>query len=415
MVVHGHFYQPPREDPWTGRVPRQPSAAPDRDWNERITRECYRPLARAGAFEWMSFDVGPTLLRWLEREASDVHDRILAGDAASRARTGFGNAIAQPYHHVILPLSTDDDRRREIDRGLDDFERRFGRPADGMWLPETAVDRATLRALADAGIRFTVLAPHQVATPPGDGRAVQVDLGDGRLLGAFVYDGPLSHGVAFGALLRDPSAWVEQLADSSEGRVVRSIATDGETFGHHHDGAERTLMEVIEGLRETDGLRIEGFAACLDRHGLGEVVDLVEPSSWSCAHGIERWRSDCGCRMAPETESSQAWRRPLREALEWLSDALPPYPEVEMDRGAMFTSCAWFFDDIGGIEPVQVLAHAAHAIDLVGRRDPDVAAGLERELLDRLTEARSTDPKLGDASRIYRERIRREHPAPWAD
>lgn len=408
MVIHGHFYQPPREDPWTGRVPAQPDAAPDHDWNERITRECYRPLARAGAFEWLSFDVGPTLLRWLERDAPDVHEAIIAGDAASVGRLGQGNAIAQPYHHVILPLSTPGERATEVRSGLEDFRRRFGREASGMWLPETAVDRPTLQTLAEAGVAFTVLAPHQVTAPPEDGRAGRIDLDHGRSIAVFIYDGALSHGVAFGEFLSDASGWTDRLLEGLT--PVRSIATDGETFGHHHEGADLTLMNVVANLRSDPRLRLENFASSLHRHGSGETLELVEPSSWSCVHGVERWRGDCGCKMDPDAESQQEWRAPLRSALRWLAGALPDLPELIPDRGAMFTSCAWFFDDIGGIEPTQVLAHAAHAIDLVSRVDPERAAGLERSFLERLSRAASNDPQIGTAAGLYRDRIRTKHP-----
>ena len=408
MVVHGHFYQPPREDPWTGEVPRETTAAPDHDWNERITRESYRPLARSGAFEWLSFDAGPTLLRWLERAAPDVHDAIVAGDVASRERLGHGNAIAQPYHHVILPLSTASDRATEVRLGLEDFRRRFGRDAVGMWLPETAVDRPTLETLADAGVAFTVLAPHQVTAPPADGRAGRIELTGGRSIAAFVYDGALSHGVAFGELLADAEAWADRMLDGLT--PVRSIAMDGETFGHHHRGADRTLAEFLARLRDRPDVRLENFASILDRNGCGEALQLVEPSSWSCAHGVERWRSDCGCKMDPGTESQQKWRGPLRSALTWLAAALPDSPELTPDRGAMFTSCAWFFDDVGGIEPSQVLSHAAHAIDIVAHDDPGRAAALEESFLERLGSAVSNDPEIGTAADLYRTRIRTKHP-----
>jgi len=397
----------------------QPDAAPDHDWNARIARECYLPLARAGAFGWLSFDVGPTLLRWLEREAAEAHEAVTRGDARSVERLGHGNALAQPYHHIILPLASAREKRTEIRWGVADFVRRFGRAPEGMWLPETAVDRDTLESLADAGISFAVLAPHQVEDAPPDGTAGRVTLDRGREIAIFAYDGALSHGVAFGALLADPATWVEALGAGPAERRIVAIATDGETFGHHHPGAERTLAEVVAAIRDASGLRLENFASCLARTGATREVRLVEPSSWSCSHGIERWRDECGCRMAPETPSQQAWRRPLREALDWLAaalDATDMYPAdpdpagLALDRGAMFTSCAWFFDDVGGLEPAQVLAHAAHAIDTVAGRDRPLAERLEAGLLERLAAAPSNDPEIGDAARLYLTRIRAAHP-----
>jgi len=365
-------------------------------------------------------------LRWLEREARDVYARVIEGDAASRRRLGTGNAIAQPYHHIILPLASRREKKMEVRWGIEDFEQRFGRRPEGMWLPETAVDRETLDVLAGEGIAFTVLAPDQVREPPRDGNAARIALDGGREIAVFAYDGALSHGVAFGELLGDASLWLARLMDSAEsgnsGRPVVSIATDGETFGHHHRGADRTLMEVIAGVERSPTHRIENFAACLARTRPTRTVEIIEPSSWSCAHGVERWRDDCGCKMAPEVDSHQGWRKPLREALEWLDSELgraAPASTAELpalshpfarDRGAMFTSCAWFFDDIGGLEPAQNLSRAAHAIDLLALRDPQLAQCLDREFAERLEAAVSNDPAVGNAGLIYCDTIRRAHP-----
>ena len=463
VVLHGHFYQPPREDPWSGRVPKQPTAAPYHDWNERITEESYGPLADLGAFEWLSWDVGPTLLQWLERERPAIYDAVLAGDRAARARTGFGAAIAQPYHHIILPLASRREKRTEVRWGIADFERRFGRAPEGMWLPETAVDRETLEVLAEYDIRFTVLAPHQVVEPPADGGPGRVALDGGREITVFVYDGDLSHGVAFGELLADAERWIARI----RGRVAEgatrlvSLATDGETFGHHHLGSEETLAAVLATLRTDAELRIRTFPEVLEAAGAGPALELVEPTSWSCAHGVERWRSDCGCRMAPERPWVQAWRAPLREALEGLATGLDEAwskhargvladPEaardglgavldapagaraafvrdvaaatdvetlakartllgMARDRAAMFTSCGWFFDDVAGLEPTQVLRYAAHALDGLARLDPEEAARLERSLVRVLAGAPSNDPEVGSAAAIY-VGIREAHP-----
>lgn len=463
VVVHGHFYQPPREDPWTGRLPDRRSAAPYPNWNIRISHECYEPLAEIGAFEWMSFDAGPTLLRWLERERLQTYEALLAGDRASRERIGHGNAVAQPFHHVILPLASPREKALEIAWGLADFERRFGRPAQGMWLPEAAVDRASLEALADAGVRFTILAPHQVAEPPpsGVGRVV---LGGGREIAVFVYDGDLAHGVAFGDLLRDADRWMGRMEEMAAGRPgILSLATDGETFGHHHAGAESVLAEVIDRLAHHDALELTSYEAVLASQVDLVELELVEPSSWSCSHGVERWRSDCGCRMAPERDWTQAWRAPLRDALRHLADRIhavyddraparfdDPWAALlglagplagdpaERDRylaeaasangeggkeasallgmvlnaGAMFTSCGWFFDEIARLEPRQVLRYAARAIERLGAVDPALAREAEARLIEDLARAPSNDPEVGDGARLYEHDIRAPHPLP---
>jgi len=463
VVLHGHFYQPPREDPWTDRIPEQADAAPYHDWNVRIADESYGPLARLGAFDWLSYDVGPTLLQWLERERPEIYDAILAGDRASRERTGFGNALAQPYHHIILPLATRREKRTEVRWGVADFERRFGRTPEGMWLPETAVDHETLDVLAEHDVRFTVLAPHQVTTPPADGDPGRIALAGGREIAVFVYDGALSHGVAFGELLRDADRWMDRIRERVAGGAHRlvALAMDGETFGHHHPGGEQTLAAVLGGLREDPALRLTSFPEMLASAGSGPFMELVERTSWSCAHGIERWRDDCGCRIAPEHATRQEWRRPLREALERLAlgldaafdrraagvltqpdEARDGYGAVfraasgardgyvrsvaarededtlerarallamSRDRAAMFTSCGWFFDDVARLEPTQVLRYAAHALGELARLDAREAARLEGELEDGLAGATSNDPGAGTAATIYRD-IRRLHP-----
>jgi len=431
----------------------------------RITDECYAPLADLGAFEWLSFDIGPTLARWLERERPDVHEAIVAGDRASRDRLGHGNAIAQPFHHIILPLASEREKATEIRWGLQDFERRFERPADGMWLPETAVDRATLTALADAGIAFTVLAPHQVSQvpPAGVGR---ITLDRGRSIAVFVYDGDLSHGVAFGELLEGHDAWFDRIAlAQASGTPLISLAMDGETFGHHHPGADRTLVRVIERLRLSKYLRIENFSSVLAKMAqLPEMdlveLELVEPTSWSCPHGVERWRAECGCKMIPERPSQQRWRAPLREALDELASGLlqayrtlapihledpdgakgglgralgagrtdfetyatsvasgavgPAAALLEMarDSTAMFTSCGWFFDEVAGLEAGQILQVAAHAIDQLSSLDWARAAELEDKLIAALSEAPSNDDDIVHAGRFYAEEIRGAHPFP---
>ena len=465
VVIHGHFYQPPREDPWFGVVPRQPSAAPFHDWNARIERECYGPVTVArvlgpdgrivrilNALEHVSFDFGPTLLRWLEREAPETYTRILEADRRSRKRMGgHGNALAMPYHHVILPLSTRRDKTTEVRWGMSDFRRRFGREPEGMWLPETAVDDETLDVLSREGIAFTVLAPNQVERAPARGMPGLYRTRAGRSIAVFVYDGPVSHGVAFGEHLRDAGSWAERMAARTaphDGPELLSVATDGESYGHHQTFGEMALAAAIRDLTSRETVRLENFSSFLSRHAPREEIVLVEPSSWSCAHGIDRWRGDCGCKLEPDAPTQQAWRGPLRAAAEWLASELHAIYEheagervsdpwsvrdeygsvvegskevrrrfladlasgdegetrtlmrlLEMERQALalFTSCGWFFDDLARIETVQVLKHAARAIELAGPGSRKLEAGF-REFL---ASARSNEPAPRSGARIY--------------
>ena len=393
--IHGHFYQPPRENPWTGRVDRQPGAAPWPDWNHRITAECYRPNGRAAlldeqgavrrrlsTWEWLSFDVGPTLMLWLDRHAPDVHEAIVQADRASRARLGHGNAIAQGYHHAILPLATELDRQREVALGIEDFQRRFGRDPEGLWCPETAVDLLTLETLADAGLDFTILAPQQcdAMRRPGEdwgplvpGVPARVGLPSGRTMVVFFYDGALSQGVAFDGLLHDGDRFARTL---QEAPGFAMVATDGESYGHHHRHGEMALARCIEVLEATDEVQLVNPATWLAHHEVHHEATLLTPSSWSCAHGVGRWSRDCGCGMTGR--ASAAWRSELRAALNGLRDDLG---EVEGEllsmRLKMFTSCGWFFD-APGIEAVQILRYALRALQLADR------PGLEERFVERL-------------------------------
>ncbi|MEW5914791.1 MAG: DUF3536 domain-containing protein [Gemmatimonadota bacterium] len=461
IVIHGHFYQPPREDPWLDEVEVEATAAPYHDWNERIERECYRTvvaahLTRADAenriigivntLEWISFNFGPTLLQWLQDYAPRTYDAIIAADRASVARLGYGNAIAQPYHHVILPLASRRDKLTEVRWGIADFRRRFGREPLGMWLPETAVDSETLDVLAECGIKFTILAPHQVVKPPPKGVPGLYTASNGASVALCIYDGDLSHGVAFGSLLTNAGTWAARMLRTRQ--RLTSIATDGETYGHHHKFAEMALARVIAELRAQRGVVVENFASYLAQTPASEEVELVEPTSWSCAHGVERWRAHCGCRINGEKYPSQEWRAPLRNGLEVLAagihalyekegkehfadpwaardaygDIVTAEPNevekvlarvatrspnrvraaelLEMERDAlrMFTSCAWFFDDIGGLEPRQVLRYAAHACQLAG---PGMGRELEEALLEHLQLAHSNDAAVGTGRDVY--------------
>ncbi len=381
VVIHAHLYQPPREDPWTGVEPAEPSAAPFHDWNARIAHECYRPLAPH--LPWLSFDVGPTLFEWMDREAPALAGAIVDADRASAARLGHGNAMAMPYNHVILPLASRRDKVIEVRWGIRDFERRFGRMPEGMWLPETAVDLETLDVLAEAGIRFTVLAPRQVQAAPLLGHPVVVRTSARRRIAVFVYDGDVAHEVAFGALLRETHEWYDRLAlppDDIGVEELVSLATDGETFGHHHAGGIEALADVLGRLRQRGAPT--NFGAFLARHPPREFTRINEGTSWSCVHGLGRWQEDCGCRLVPGT--SQAWRGPLRIALNELRGALdawlaarglepPDDPAgartalpLDWHGRRMFASCGWFFDDIAGIESRICLAQATRAIELAG-------------------------------------------------
>ena len=491
VTIHGHFYQPPREDPFLDEVESEASAAPFHDWNQRIERECYRAVVAAritgrdgrierlvNTLEYISFDFGPTLLEWMEREARATYEAIIAADAASaRRQRGHGNAIAQPYHHTILPLASLRDKRTEVKWGIADFRRRFGREPEGMWLPETAVDGETLEVLAAEGIQFTIVAPHQVVSVPAAGRPARCLLSGGRSIALFVYSGDMSHAVAFGGALHDGVGWGNSLADAAvalgasgkdelhasrssawssappSARAARdallSIATDGESYGHHHKFGEMALARALEILRERR-VRVESFGAFLSRNPPLEDTVLVEPTSWSCVHGVGRWKEDCGCRIDGSRYPSQAWRHPLREGLDALADVLhsiyeaeaprlmadpwgarDAYGEVvaadaaaldrfarsvatgarddddlvrarellEMERDAlrMFTSCGWFFDDISGIEPRQDLRYAARAVALAG----PPAAAAESSLAGSLAAARSNERGAGTGRDIY--------------
>jgi alpha-amylase/alpha-mannosidase (GH57 family) len=361
ICIHGHFYQPPRENPWLEEVEREESARPYHDWNERITFEAYAPnafsrildergrIARiVNNYSRISFNFGPTLLAWMEREAPETYRAILAADRTSQERfSGHGSAMAQAYNHMILPLASTRDRRTQILWGIRDFEHRFGRPAAGMWLPETAVDLESLDLMAEAGIRFTVLAPHQAAAvregegawdelrggSPDTSRSYRVRLPSGREIAVFFYDGPLSQAVAFETLLADGAAFAGRLleADARHGEGgLTHIATDGETYGHHHRHGDMALAFALRRIEEEEGVLLTNYAEHLERHPPTMEARIREHSSWSCAHGTERWRADCGCSTGAHPEWNQRWRRPLREAMDWLRDRLEPLYEEAM-------------------------------------------------------------------------------------
>jgi alpha-amylase/alpha-mannosidase (GH57 family) len=465
VCIHGHFYQPPRENPWTGEVDEEVTARPYHDWNERITAECYLP--NASNYGHMSFNFGPTLLSWLESNAAAAYRAIIAADRESRSQFGgHGSAIAQAYNHAILPLANQRDRLTQIRWGIRDFEFRFGRRPEGMWLPETAVDDATLDDLAAEGIAFTILAPGQAAAVRGPGTTWQeisgidprepyaAPLPSGRRISVFFYDGGLSHAIAFGELARGSSALATGLFSRFEGGAAPQlvhVATDGETYGHHVRGGDRALAEALDHVEKSGYARLTNYGEFLERFPPRLEARIVQRSSWSCAHGVGRWCDDCGCSAGGAV--SHPWRRPLREALDWLRDTLAPLYEaaaaplladpwaarddaislvldpsrensdaffdrhatsglspedrhaalglLDMQRNAllMYTSCGWFFDDPAGLETRQVLRYAARAVELA---EEHLGGAIEPLFLRLLERVRSASADRPDASEMYR-------------
>jgi alpha-amylase/alpha-mannosidase (GH57 family) len=486
VCIHGHFYQPPRENPWLEAIELQDSAYPYHDWNERITAECYAPNSAArilndedqilrilNNYEKISFNFGPTLFAWMENKAPRVYKAILEADRISRDRfSGHGSAIAQAYHHIILPLATRRDKHTQIAWGIRDFTFRFGRAPGGMWLPETAVDLETLEILAEFGIKFTILAPGQASRVGKIGGRTWKDvsgeridpsmpyslnLPSGRKLSLFFYDGPISRAVAFEDLLADGKGFAKRIMagfaeDSRPWPELVSVASDGETYGHHHRFGEMALASALDYIESNNLAELTNYGEYLERHPPIHRVEIFENSSWSCVHGIERWRSNCGCNSGQRPGWSQEWRGPLRQALDWLRDTLAPkyedkagqllkdpwaarneYIDVILDRThqaigrfikahalrelsqaetvltlkllelqrhamLMYTSCGWFFDELSGIETVQVMQYAGRAIELA---EQVLGLDLEDGFLDKLSEAKSNLAEQGDGARIY--------------
>ena len=451
ICIHGHFYQPPRENPWTGTVEQQSSASPYHDWNERITAECYASNASSPILDGdgqvvralnnyarMSFNFGPTLLSWMERHKPDVYHAIIEADRVSRKRfSGHGSAIAQIYNHMIMPLANQRDKKTQAIWGVADFQKRFGRSPEGMWLPETAVDLETLEVLAEVGVKFTILAPHQARKVKLIGqvewhdvsggkidptRAYLCPLPSGRSMNIFFYDGPIAVDVAFGNLLNNGELFAKRLhqafRDTSDWSQIVHIATDGETYGHYHRHGDMALAYCFHTIERDSLARLTNYGEYLQRCPPTHAVEIVEKSSWSCAHGVERWRDDCGCHSGSHPGRRQAWKKTLREAMDWLGERLAAvyeeeaalylrepwearddYIEVMLDRGPdrverflqrhaarklsgqerekvfkllemqkhamlVYTSCGWFFDEISGIEAVQVMRYGARAMEL---------------------------------------------------
>jgi alpha-amylase/alpha-mannosidase (GH57 family) len=490
ICIHGHFYQPPRENPWLEAIEPQDEVYPYHDWNEKITAECYAPNATSrildkedrivqlvNNYTQISFDFGPTLLVWMERKTPEVYQAIIDADRESQKRfSGHGSAMAQAYNHIIMPLANSRDKQTQIIWGIRDFEHRFRRMPEGMWLPETTVDLETLDILAEHGISFTILAPHQARRIRRIGEKAwkevlddQIDftmpylctLPSGKTITLFFYNGPISRDIAFGNLLNSGENFASRLMSAFDNRKepqLAHIATDGESYGHHHRFGDMALAYALHSIEADKSVMLTNYGEYLEQHPSTHEVEIFENTSWSCAHGVERWRSDCGCNTGAHRGWNQAWRAPLREALDWLRDTVAPlyedkarsllsdpwtarnaYSDVIIDRSPerlnsffsahapkalsdeekttalklmelqrhallMYTSCGWFFDDISGIETVQIIQYAGRAAQLAREVFGD---HIEGQFLERLQHAKSNLKKYGDGRRIYEKFVKK--------
>ena len=357
LCIHCHFYQPPRENPWLESIELQESAYPYHDWNERITAECYaanassriltadnRIIRIVNNYSRISFNFGPTLLSWLEEHAPDTYQAILTADKESQQRcSGHGNAIAQVYNHMIMPLANRRDKQTQVVWGIGDFEHRFGRKPEGMWLAETAVDVETLEVLAEHDIKFTVLAPSQALHERRAGttkfknveggkidptRPYICNLPSGRSINLFFYDGPISRAVAFEGLLDNGETFANRLlsgfADNRRWAQLMHIATDGETYGHHHSKGDMALAYALHHIESNNLAKLTNYGEYLEINPPTHEVEIVENTAWSCVHGVGRWSRDCGCNSGGKPGWNQAWRAPLRAAFDYLRDELAP-------------------------------------------------------------------------------------------
>jgi len=501
VAIHGHFYQPPRENPWFEAVETEESAFPFHDWNERIALECYRPNAYArlldekgkileiiNNYSSMSFNFGPTLLPWLEKNFSSVYQKILEGDREGLRKFGHGNAIAQVYDHLIMPLANERDKETEVLWGMADFEKRFHRKPEAMWLPETAVNASTLRVLVKYGMRYLILSPFQALRMRPFGGKKWTDVPQGRIdstqpyrcfikdasgkrlldqfINIFFYNGIISKEIAFGDLLKDGNAFSNrfiQFCQESKGKPqLVHIATDGETYGHHKKFGEMALAYALDKGLPTRGLEVINYGAFLKRFPPVYEVEIDEGprgegTSWSCAHGVGRWKEDCGCSTGGKPGWNQKWRKPLRETLDLLRDELSlifekegekifkdvwatrnGYIEVILDRSPervksfferygfkdfdekekvkglkllemqrhalqMYTSCGWFFADLAGLETVLILQHAARAIQLA---EELTGQEIEKKFTQHLSQAKSNLPEMGSGDQVYQSLVK---------
>ncbi|MBE7713685.1 MAG: DUF3536 domain-containing protein [Cyanobacteria bacterium SIG26] len=488
LTIHGHFYQPPRENPWLEAIELQDSALPFHDWNERICKECYNPnsvsrivdnrnriLDIVNNYEYMSFNFGPTLLSWMEEFAPLTYERIIKADIESQSQhNGHGNAMAQVYNHIIMPLANLKDKETQVKWGIRDFEYRFGRKPEGIWLAETAVDDETLKVLVENGIKFTVLSPYQALKirkkntkdwqdvswgniDPARSYEYTIKSDTSKKIDLFFYDGAISRSVAFDELLTDGNKFIKRLKEGvSEVRdypQLINIATDGESYGHHTKFGDMALSYVLKIKAEDEGFKITNYAEYLEAYKSDYEADIKQASSWSCFHGVGRWKEDCGCSTGGHPGWNQKWRSSLRNALDYLRDELVKvfeyegpkyftkdvwevrndYIEVILDRSysnirkfqkdhfqpelteeekvkgmelleiqrqamLMYTSCGWFFSEISGIETVQIMKYAARAMQLAaGFTDEN----LEIKFLEILKEAKSNIQEFGTGKDIY--------------
>ncbi|MDD5362202.1 MAG: DUF3536 domain-containing protein [Ignavibacteria bacterium] len=492
ICIHGHFYQPPRENPWTDEYEQEISASPFHDWNERIYQECYKPnteavivnesgrvLKRINNYEYLNFNFGPTLLHWIKEKHFDTFQKIIEADKNSvKNHSGHGNAIAQVYNHIIMPLANKRDKITQVRWGIKDFEFHFRRKPEGMWLAETACNNATLEILIEEGIAYTILDPSQAEKIRKIGTQNWEDVSGGKInpkipyryfskiskgyIDVFFYDGPLSKGLAFDDIVYDARRLMQRIEFASipeyRNDQLISIAVDGETFGHHKHFTERTIAYLLSEYADTKGYKVVNFAEYLAAHK--PVYEFTmnegpggEGTSWSCVHGVGRWKKDCGCNTGGLPGWNQQWRTPLRNALNLLNGKLAVYFEIEghkylknvwnarndyidimlnpgdsdilikflekhsrmilmeeeigivlslleMQKFAlfMFTSCAWFFSDISGIETLKILEYAKRAVEIA-----EQLSGLDfdEEFLEELEHAKSNKLLFGSGKEIY--------------
>lgn len=485
LTIHGHFYQPPRENPWLEQVELQESASPFHDWNERVSAECYAPnsiskivgngnkvLDIVNNYAHMSFNMGPTLMSWLENHDRYTYEHVIQADIDSvNEFGGHGNALAQVYNHIIMPLANERDKITQTLWGIRDFQKRFGRMPEGIWLAETACDDETLGVLSDCGIKFTVLSPYQAEKVKAFDDAEFTDVSHGEIdttkayrykikcrndkyIDLFFYNAQISQAVAFEELLQDGGRFVEKLktgiSPAQDFSRLTNIATDGESYGHHTKFGDMALAYVLRIKAGDEGFTITNYGQYLEKHPPVDEVIIKPVSSWSCCHGVGRWKEDCGCSTGGMAGWNQKWRKPLRETLDNLRDKLVDltenegkkyfkdvwqarnnYIDVVLDRNniesflqentlenldendninalklmeiqrqamLMYTSCGWFFNEISGIETIQIMKYAARAMQLAKSfSDED----LEGQFVETLKEAKSNIPGYGNGKDIW--------------